>query len=548
MRVKLLRYAVLTTGLLQLSRAATVMAQTVSAPDPSTVDMCWAQWQALGGPFYDLQRSIDLTRANGGHPAAFGRAGEAMLQQCHATGSASDSSNRDIATFILPATVVTQTNSDYPRPQQDGLRWAGRGLSAAAMAGAAVQWKFLSAMLAPVAAYQQNQAFDIAKVTATGYSQYGSFLEARQIDYPQRFGDKSFWSYSLGQSFIRADVHGVALGLSNENQHWGPAHRNPLLMSESAPGFPHAFVGTSKPIDVGIGSFQVEASWGHLHESDYFDLKASNDRILLAGLVAAFSPGNAGLTLGFARSYQHYLSNGFDLLHQITTPYRHVRSNVADNQVLSGFLHWVLPESGFEAYGEYGRDDHWEDFQDLVQEPDHTRAYTVGFEKVFRSENSPNMLRIDAEATNINRDPTFEGGRGRTSFYTNTSVTQGYTNGGQPLGAPIGPGSDAQFASGDYVTRRYLGGVSVERIRYDDDAYYDRFANLYTNRGHDAEITFGVRGGAIIRNVQVIGEVTKSQRYNRGLINLINGSGPDKSSNVSFTLGASWAPTGRNVP
>ena len=43
------------------------------------------------------------------------------------------------------------------------------------------------------------------------------------------------------------------VGISNENQWWGPGISNALILSNNAPGFPHAFVRTAHPWKTPLG-------------------------------------------------------------------------------------------------------------------------------------------------------------------------------------------------------------------------------------------------------------------------------------------------------
>jgi hypothetical protein len=218
-----------------------------------------------------------------------------------------------------------------------------------------------------------------------------------------------------------------------------------------------------------------------------------------------------------------------------------------DNQLLSVFFRWTLAESGFEAYGEYAREDHWQDTKDLILELDHSRGYTVGLEKVFFREDATAALRVMAEATNLGMSQTWQSGRPGVTFYTHSQIRQGYTHRGQLLGAPIGPGADAQHVAADYLFRDALVGAYIERVRYDNDAYYRHFAHLYDFRGHDAEMTLGLRGGGLLHGVQLVGEVAYSSRHNRDFAELRTGISQEK--NISVSLGAAWTQgLGRIVP
>ena len=172
---------------------------------------------------------------------------------------------------LLPAEAVATGNSAYPRPSYDGTLWNGRGVNAAFTAGAAFRAGPFSAAIAPVFAWSSNAEFELAPVAGSPYSPFGHPTYHGGIDAPQRFGSGSLTTLDVGNSYARVDVAGFGAGISNQNIVWGPSLRNPLLLSASAPGFPHVFVETSRPVDVWIGRLDAQLLWGRLAESDYFD-------------------------------------------------------------------------------------------------------------------------------------------------------------------------------------------------------------------------------------------------------------------------------------
>src|SRR5688500_18065649 len=107
---------------------------------------CWAHWETLGGPYQDLHRSRDLVPAGTVRPTAVWRGGRSLLRGCPRpaadTSATSAGARQGPELVLLPAAALIQTNSAYARPGLDGLRWAGRGISSAAMAGAGVRWRF----------------------------------------------------------------------------------------------------------------------------------------------------------------------------------------------------------------------------------------------------------------------------------------------------------------------------------------------------------------------------------------------------------------------
>lgn len=377
-----------------------------------------------------------------------------------------------------------------------------------------------------------------------------------RIDWPLRPGDDATTRIDLGQSVLRADAYGVALGVSNENIWWGPSLFNPLLFSNTGPGFRHVFLGTSRPADVYIGHLEAEAIWGVLSESDYFDENPDNDDRVLAGLILSFQPrGLDGLFLGFARTYMATLEDDWTVGDFFVQAYRAPRHNPlrdeprGDDQMLAFYLRWALPRSGFEAYAEWARDDHWADLDDLLKEPDHSQAYALGFQKVIETGDTDGgdpsrWIRIYGELTHLEAAAPLRAFRGANTFYTHSQVRQGFTHRGQLLGAGIGPGSDAQIIGADVFDAWGRIGGYIQRIRYDDDAYYANFSKHFAFHGHDAELTGGARALLIIDDLHVTAEITYSNRHNRNFLNHRSADFDQlfTEKNLGVDLGVSWQP------
>jgi hypothetical protein len=452
---------------------------------------------------------------------------------------------------LLPVRALAQNNSAYPREDLNGLRWAGRGFSFDVSAGAAASWGPVSAAFAPVFAWHENRPFDFLEVTRPGTSPYAWYWRPRDIDWPQRFGGTSFAWWHPGESHLRVDAYGVAAGFSTETLRWGPARRNPLLMSGASPGFPHVFLGTSRPVGIGIGRLSAEAVWGHLAESDYFEGDEAYSRRMIAGLVVMLQPYVLdGLTIGIARSELRTIPpEGFSLLDYLLLPYAEPLANTpggpfdGENQLFSVYARWAFPETGFEVYAEYGREDLWDGWDDFFKEIDHSAAIAFGIQKLtpLRGDRS---LRIAGEVASLNFSETQRSGRIETIWYTHHQVRQGYTHRGRLLGAPIGPGSDAQYLEVDVLSPGWVAGAYVSRIRFHKDNYYQSLASRYTYKGHDVELTGGVRG-ALLRmepGIEVTAELALSGRYNRGWVDMLGPYNETWERNLMLRLGASWRP------
>jgi len=110
--------------------------------------------------------------------------------------------------------------------------------------------------------------------------------------------------------------------------------------------------------------------WGKLLESDYFDAQSFNDERYITGFTIAFNPKPVpNLTLGFSRVYYRTLppeglpvSDLFRVFEAFTKSSFTTDENLSGDddfsQMLSLYGRWVFPDSGFELYGEWSRNDH----------------------------------------------------------------------------------------------------------------------------------------------------------------------------------------------
>lgn len=500
----------------------------------------------------DFTRMLQLTGDVPARASLIRRGGDRLAVACGSErpfGTRWYDDRPDSLLALLPVRAVVAGNSAYPRGLNDGALWSGAGLSGMVRAGVVARYGPITAALAPEFALASNGDFDRPAPRPPGLSPFAYPWHGGIIDMPDRMGDGAWTALELGQSYVRADAWGFAAGVSTENVWWGPSLYNPLLFGNNAPGFPHVFAGTGRPLDVGIGSLDFELLWGRLTESEFFDGNPDNDHRLIGGLIVDFEPVFApGLYLGLARTYVTTIPpDGFGIDDFFLRPYRGVESNVPDafageNQLISVFGRFVAPGAGLEAWVEWGRDDHWEDLEDLAKQPDHSQVYTFGMQKVF--ENDDALLRIYGELTHLQAAITVRSFRPPSVFYTNTSVRQGYTHRGQVLGAGIGPGSDMQIVGADWLTTWGRSGLFFQRTRYDDDAYYANFARFYGQNGHDVELTAGVRQRLFIGELDIDGELTFSHRYNRNFVGLEAADFATlfSENNLGIRVVATWVP------
>ncbi|HEX6588871.1 MAG TPA: hypothetical protein VF039_07610 [Longimicrobiales bacterium] len=440
---------------------------------------------------------------------------------------------------LLPVTQGTWYNSGYAEDRNNGMVWAGRGLSTSVAFGAAMRWGPLTAAFVPEVAWQQNRDFEIVPREIAGFSPY-IHAHYRDIDLPQRFGPDPYASFDpFGQSFVRVDAYGVSAGWSHEPFRIGPALRNPLLMSGSAGGFHHYFIGTDRPLDLWIARLELELAVGHTSESEWFDDDDANDRSEFAMWSVGLAPRWLhGLTIGVTRVYHYRTQNPDDVswfgsanhLRQFFLP---SRANLGGNQLASAYARWILPEAGVEIWGEWGRDDTFADWtNDFLPEPDHSQAYTLGFQKVTRV--GRDAVRVQAELTALQENDDRTPKRAGQNWYRHHEVIQGYTHEGQMLGAGIGPGADAQFVAVDYLRDTWLAGAFVERVRRNDASAAAVRERLTLDGDRDVALTGGVRAQAFLGAFSLGGTFSWTRRLARDFL--------DDESNVQLVTELTWWP------
>jgi hypothetical protein len=452
--------------------------------------------------------------------------------------------------WLLKPELRTVWNSRIPLSLNEGAMWGGRGMNTLVMAGVAGEWSRVRATLAPQWVRSANRDFQLIRSTDPSRSSFVPpwYLETPSIDLPYRPGDRRMTRIDPGQSSLRIQTGPVVVGVSSENQWWGPGLRAGIVMSGNAPGIPHAFLRTSRPVQTGIG--QLEARWmvGGLTESLFFDTVSTNDVRSISAAAVTFRPAiDDDLTFGAARAVYSSVGGAGSVAARSLDVITRGSPSDADatfEQILSVFARWVLPADGLEVFGEWARLELPSSFRELVAAPQHTQGYTLGLQWA-RPLTSDLTLRLQAEATYLEQSNTFRVAP-TPGYYVSDRVPQGYTHHGQVIGAAIGPGASSQWIAADLFHGAGRFGAFLGRVRWDNDAYY-RQPTGASVVAHDVSILSGVRGGVRVSGYDLQAELVHSHRMNYLYQNLLRGFGRDGAvdrGNVTLRFLATPRPIG----
>ncbi|MGH7604143.1 MAG: capsule assembly Wzi family protein [Gemmatimonadaceae bacterium] len=345
------------------------------------------------------------------------------------------------------------------------------------------------------------------------------YVGASTIDQPLRFGNKSIQRLDLGETSAFLSSDRIQFGFSNENEWWGPGIRNAIVLSNNAPGFPHLFIRTARPLHTHFGGVEMRWLVGGLTESAYFDTVSTNNTRSIAAFAATLQTGwDPNLSFGFARSvygtasgWGYIPGRWLDIFARTTTTRT---TRVLKDQLFSFFGRWVFPADGVEVYSEWGRLELQPSLRDLLISPNHTQGYTLGLQWRSPAQWYEGNFRVQSEITQLEQSATFRD-RYIPSWYTSTRVIQGYTNRGEMLGASIGPGASSQFLALDYMKPEWRLGTFAGRIRWNEDVHdnygFPAYAALCNQ---DVSRYFGFRGSRIGRLGSLTADLTIQNRLN----------------------------------
>jgi hypothetical protein len=391
-----------------------------------------------------------------------------------------------VQAVVLPAEVRVRYNTHHPYGWQDGPMVPNVGLQTFYSVGAYAKLGPFEAQFRPEWVRAQNKPFDQPPIRLSG------------IDMPDQFGQDPYSYEGWGQSYLKFNTKQVGVGVSTENLWWGPGHYNSLLMTNNAPGFFHLTAHSNKPIKTFLGSVEFQTVSGLLKYSGFFpyglntiqswpwvtapierNTALDNQRKGFTGIAVNFQPKwFPGLYVGVNRSI---MTTADSLtVGSLAEIFRPVLKNVSGedggerNQLVSVYLRYVMPESHAEFYAEFGREDAAWDFEDLISDINHTRAYMLGFRKMTPLKKKDHWLMLEYEMTEIAQGLSSVARAYNYSWYVHGDKTH-YSHVGQVLGAGIGPGGAIQTGAFSWFGPKDKKlTLRVERYEHNRETYYYR--------------------------------------------------------------------------
>ncbi|MEQ8415992.1 MAG: capsule assembly Wzi family protein [Imperialibacter sp.] len=392
---------------------------------------------------------------------------------------------------VVDPTFGTLYNSTAPRSYNDGAVWNGKGLNSWFTTGVMGKLPtgengYFSYTLSPIVHYSQNAAIDIPQ-PIYNKSQY-SYPFYERLDQVERYGDESLFKIDPGQSEVKYVYRGVAAGFTTQNEVWGPATFNPILMSQQAAGIPRFNLGFNRPIDTKIGRLEGKAFWGMLKESDYYDSNPNNNYRYITGFTGGYAPSfvkglNLGLHRVMYRLWERSSMGAKDVFaafahtsRQYDTPLNGIITNDEYDQMASATIRWNRPELGLEIYTEYARNDFPGNFKEFGRNPDRSSAFVLGITEAFELSNG-NTIKLHYENTKLSANQLqIVSIFSSPTYYVHYSIAHGYTQNGQIIGAGIGPGSNTNVLQAQYFTPKSMFGLTAQAIRFNDDYILREYA------------------------------------------------------------------------
>lgn len=405
----------------------------------------------------------------------------------------------------LPLSSTTVYNNNRPLGWGNSGLKNGVGFQNLTSPGIFTKLFFLEIQLRPEFIFSQNKPYE---GYSGGYSDEIDFLRFKYWNFgdnPERFSldynTKAYW----GQSYVSLNFGKVELGYSTQNIWWGPGQFSGLIFSNNAQGIKHFYLKTKQPADIFIGKLEAQLISGRAEDSgilpsqnnklnSIYSIPFSGDWRYINGLAFTYQPVFLPqLFIGFNRTFQQYNDDvGPDLIDRFPVFQAFQKKELfedgnsvaydtlAQDQQVSVSFRYVNTKAKLEVYAEFGRRDHSYDWREFILNPEHARAYLVGFSKLFQTGLREKFIQLRGEVIHqqesVNRYIRYPDDiiTSSTSWHTHYQV-RGFTNYGEAMGVGLGVGANAQIFEISQVKNLNKVGLIFQRLENHQDFYYGAF-------------------------------------------------------------------------
>lgn len=412
-----------------------------------------------------------------------------------------DKKSEKKAAKVLPLLSTTVYNSDRPYGWGNYGLQNGVGFQSLLSPGIFLKFHVLEVQLRPEFYYSQNRGFQGFSGDFSVSSNIARFRYWNFGDHPERFSGEFNRIADWGQSYVSLSIGKAQVGLSTQNIWWGPGQFSGLIFSTNARGMKHLFIKTKSPANIGIGQLEAQMIFGRAEDSgltptqnqqlnDRFFRPFSGDWRYVNGLSVVYSPVFLkNFFVGFNRVFQQYnqdTPNTFSGRVPVFEVFQKERlfqdgnsviyDQQAQDQLISFFFRFKSEKGKFEVYSEFGKHDHNFNWREFILNPEHARAYLLGFQKLFSLPNKEKLIQVRGEIIHqqesINRYIRYPLlGVLNTSWLTHYQV-RGFANYGESMGTGIGVGANAQILEASVIKGPRKIGIIFKRIENHQDFYY----------------------------------------------------------------------------
>jgi hypothetical protein len=411
------------------------------------------------------------------------------------------------AAKILPLMNTIVFNSNRPFGWGNYGLQNGAGFQTLISPGAFFKFHFLEVQLRPEFVWSQNKAFQGFQDQFSDNFTFARFRYWNFGDHPERFNVDFNRFATWGQSYISLNFGKAELGFSTQNLWWGPGQFSSLIFSDNARGMKHFFIKTKSPANIGIGLLEAQMIFGRAEDSgldptqnsqvnDQYFRPFNGDWRYVNGISIAYQPSFLkNITLGFNRTFQQYnadVRNTFIGRVPVFEAFQKekffqngnsvIYDQEAQDQQVSVFFRFKSVRGKFEVYSESGKRDHNFNWREFILNPEHARAYLVGFQKLIQLPGKEKFIQVRAEIIHqqesVNRYIRYERlGVINTTWGTHYQV-RGFSNFGESMGTGIGMGANAQILEVSVLKGISKLGLRLQRIENHQDFYYQILSEI----------------------------------------------------------------------